>query len=276
MARPTLVEIDTESLAYPRRLFALADPPERLCIAGSLAALADRPVIGIVGSRQASVEGCERARRWARSFAEAGALVISGGALGIDAAAHRGAIDAGAPTICVLPTPLTAPGPRRNWRVFHDAIDHGGAWIHELDAGPARVPFMRRNRLIAALADLILVIEARAESGTRHTVAAASQLMRPVYFSAWPPFDPRSEGQRAKWGQSGAVVSSPEPIANALGIGVRPKATDPLLALLANGPLAPATIAARLGRSASEVLVALSRLELAGVVDQRAGRYWTK
>ena len=148
--------------------------------------LADGPAVAIVGARAASVRGMERAHALARHLGAGGMHVVSGGALGIDGAAHRGALAAGARTTVVLGSGPDVPYPARHARLFDQVLAAGGALVSLLPPGSEPRPgtFVQRNPLIAALADVVIVVEAEARSGSLSTARAAAKLGRVV--AAWP------------------------------------------------------------------------------------------
>jgi DNA processing protein len=166
----------------PRRLEALGWTRD-LRVRGELD---DGPAIAIVGARAATQVGMDRAHALARHLAGRGVRVVSGGALGIDGAAHRGALAGGGKTTVVLGSGLAVPYPARHRPLFAQVLSAGGALVSMLDdhVGPRRSTFVQRNPLIAALADAVLVIEADVRSGSLSTAAAARSLGRIV--AAWP------------------------------------------------------------------------------------------
>jgi DNA processing protein len=135
------------SPGYPTRLADLRDAPVRLHVRGRL----DEPTrsVAIVGTRAASGHGAAAARALAGELAAAGWVVISGGAIGIDAAAHRGALDAGGATVAVLASGLDAPYPHRHHPLFDELCGRGGALVTPFEPGvpPRRWHFVRRNRI---------------------------------------------------------------------------------------------------------------------------------
>lgn len=166
--------------AYPARLGESPDAPSLLYVLGTVG---DRQrSIAIVGSRSASRVGVDRAAAIARELAAGGVTIVSGGALGIDAAAHRGALDAGGHTVAVLGTGLDVVYPSRNRALFDDIYHGGGALVTIYKEGTPPLPyhFVRRNLIIAGLADLVLVAEASARSGALHTARAARRYGRLV------------------------------------------------------------------------------------------------
>lgn len=150
------------------------------------AALGDGAAVAIVGARAASRAAMDRAHALGRHLAGRGVQVVSGGALGIDGAAHRGALAGGGPTTVVLGSGLDVLYPARHAPLFCEVLACGGTLAGLLPDGtrPRRTTFPQRNRLIAALADLVIVVEADLRSGTMSTVAAARAFGRVV--AAWP------------------------------------------------------------------------------------------
>lgn len=150
------------------------------------AALPESPAVAIVGARAASGIGMERAHRIARHLASRGVHVVSGGALGIDGAAHRGALAAGGRTTVVLGGGVDVAYPRRHAPLFREVLAHGGSLVGLWPDGmqPRPGTFRQRNPLIAALADAVIVVEADVASGSLSTARAARALGRVV--AAWP------------------------------------------------------------------------------------------
>jgi len=148
--------------------------------------LSEGPAVAIVGSRAASGDGMKRAHVLARHLAERGVHVVSGGALGIDGAAHRGALAGRGATTVVLGTGCDVAYPERHAALFEQIVARGGALISKQVDGslPRRGSFLSRNPLIAALADVVVVVEADARSGSLATARAARRYARTVV--AWP------------------------------------------------------------------------------------------
>jgi DNA processing protein len=169
---------------YPRQLLDLEDSPALLHTTappGRLAELCDGPAAAVVGTRRASAYGLEVAVALGRGLAAAGVTVVSGLALGIDAAAHRGALDAGGPTVAVLGCGADRAYPRTN-RSLYGRIRHHGSVIAELPPGqpPARWTFPARNRIMAGIAQVTIVVEAAERSGSLITAGFAEDLGREV------------------------------------------------------------------------------------------------
>lgn len=169
---------------YPDTLAPLADAPAVLYGAGSrerLAELIAQPAVAVVGTRRASAYGLEVARDLGRGLSAAGVTVVSGMALGIDAAAHRGALAGGGRTIAVLASGADRPSPRTN-RLLYARIREAGCVLAELPPGaePRRWTFPARNRIMAALARLTVVVEGAERSGSLITARFAQDLGRDV------------------------------------------------------------------------------------------------
>jgi len=146
----------------------------------------DGPAIAIVGARAASRVAMDRAHAIAKHLAGRGVRVVSGGALGIDGAAHRGALAGGGPTTVVLGSGLDVAYPSRHAPLFAEVVERGGSLVGLWPDGmpPRRSTFVQRNPLIAALADAVIVVEADLRSGSLSTARAARELRRVV--AAWP------------------------------------------------------------------------------------------
>lgn len=175
------------------RVLDLARPPPVLFVHGELPG---GPVVAIVGTRWPTEAGARYARELAGELAAAGLAVISGGARGIDAQAHRGALDVGGATVVVAPCGLQRPYPPEHAALFREAIERGGAYL-SLVAPDARVElprFHQRNEVLAALAHVVIVVEAPLRSGARHTAGIARRLGRWLFAVPGPPWNERALG----------------------------------------------------------------------------------
>lgn len=181
---------------YPELLRASPDPPELLFVRGELAAEPE-PAVAIVGSRRASAYGCLQAGALAVALAERGVTVVSGGARGIDAEAHRGALRAGGRTLAVLATGFSHPYPAEHAGLFDAIVDGGGALLTEQPSFVTARPdlFPRRNRVIAALSLVTVVVEAASRSGALLTARiAVDDLSRDAACVPGPVTSPLSAG----------------------------------------------------------------------------------
>lgn len=274
---------------YPARLRDLTLPPPVLFVAGELA---DRPAIAIVGSRRASPYGLEVARWFGGALAEAGALVVSGFAIGIDGAAHRGAIAAprGA-TAAVLGCGLDIDYPRSHKRLACE-IRARGALVTEYPCGTPPEPwrFPVRNRILAALARVVVVVEAAPRSGSLITARLALDLGREVLAVPGRLTDEVAVGTNALLADGAAPALSPEDLLPLLGLADPPSGS--LASPIADVPLPPGlggvgralvdaadpqrpatadALAARAGVPIEQALAALLELELAGVLQRQPG-----
>ncbi len=259
---PPTARLSIDDPSYPERLRVLSDPPPTLDVAGRLPSAAAEAV-AIVGSRRASEDGRRRARGLARALASQGLVVVSGGALGIDAEAHFGALEAGGPTVVVLPTPVASPHPIRHRPLFESILARGGALISEqLEPVRGRSSFRARNRIIAALADLVVVVEAAARSGTRYTVEAAETQGKPVVFMPLA-HAPASATRVCDVAEVLELLGRPRPAAT-------PPAAD-LVGQVHRGPLTADELAACLNQPIAAVLRQLAELEIEGTVRKTSG-----
>src|SRR5437763_9092848 len=270
---------------YPAGLRSLANAPAVLHVAGGLerflSALEADPV-AIVGARTASPYGLEVARSLGRALARTGITVLSGMALGIDSAAHAGALDAGATTVTVLPGPAEQPYPPGR-RALYRRIVAAGTAVSELPPGSGvwRWSFPARNRIISALCAMTVVVEAGERSGSLVTAARARELGRPVGAVPGRVTSPQAAGTNGLLADGACVVRDAQDVLDRLfGAGVRSAVGDAraelgpelrkLLAAIADGHDTPAALA-RAGFAPDQGLRALATLELEGHVRRSAG-----
>jgi DNA processing protein len=179
---------------YPEQLGELDAPPVHLRVLGSFDSAA--PMVSIVGTRRADPEAMAFAHALAGALAREGQTIVSGGAIGIDAAAHEGALAVGGATIAVLASGFRPAYPSRNAELFGRIATMGGGLISEMPDGtpPQDFRFLRRNELVAALGHSLVVVQAPRVSGASSTAAAASRLGRHVFSVPASPWDLRGEG----------------------------------------------------------------------------------
>lgn len=259
---------------YPERLTRLEDPPPELELEGAFDQTT--PKVAIVGTRRASELGLELAFGMAADLARAGVVVVSGGAIGVDTAAHRGALAGQGPTWAVLPTALAQPAPARNRALFRQIVEQGGGLMAEVSS-VHRHRFVARNRLVAALVDLVVVVEAFARSGTAATANAAGRLGVPVAAVPWSLRDPAGEGCLGLLASGARCVRHAHDVLGLLGIAAQDRAPSQAmspLAQLLEVPHSPEELALRLGRPIQSVLAELTELELTGAACAGpGGRY---
>jgi DNA processing protein len=277
---------------YPPALAQLRDAPAVLHVAGALDRLArltagDEPSVAIVGTRRATRDGLEVARALGRDLALAGVPVVSGMALGVDAAAQRGAVDAGGLSVAVLAGGADIPYPRRE-RDLHAAVTRTGLVVSEAPPGGRawKWAFPARNRIIAALADLTVVVEAAQRSGSLITAELALKLGREVAAVPGLVTSPVSAGTNSLLKDGATLVRDAQDVLDLLyGAGgapappPRPGASlDPhqarLLEAVAGGRDTVAALAGASPERAEQAMIGLTELELRGLVRREpGGRY---
>jgi len=203
---------------YPRLLAEISDPPTCLWWRGDRALLS-ATVVAVIGARAASQEGLIAASEIAFDLARAGIVVVSGLARGIDAAAHRGALDAGGKTIAVLGTGIDRVYPAENERL-HDEIASSGLLITEMPPGtpPLEWHFPKRNRIISGLSRAVVVVEARDKSGSLITARLAADQGRDVMAVPGTIVGGRNRGANALLRDGAKLVESAVDILQELGI----------------------------------------------------------
>lgn len=276
---------------YPQSLLTSADPPVLLYVKGRYDLL-NRPGLAIVGSRNATPQGIANAEAFATSLAGAGLTIISGLALGIDAAAHRGALSANGEnlgsTVAVIGTGANRIYPARN-RDLARRIAQDGAIVSEfpLDTPALAGNFPRRNRLIAGLGKGCLVVEAAARSGSLITARLAAEAGRDVFAIPGSIHSPLSKGCHQLIKQGAKLVESAQDVLEEIGwqTGVPPQtagidgaSADPaattLLATLGHDPQDIDTLVSLSGLAPESLLAMLLQLELDGrVATLPGGRY---
>ena len=277
---------------YPSGLTDLADPPMALFVRGR--DLEPGMAVAIVGSRTSSPAGDEMAAWLARELVAAGCVVVSGGALGIDAASHRAALSAGGPTIAVLGCGIDVVYPRTNRDLF-ERLGLDGTVVGEYPPGTPPEPFRfpARNRIVAALSAAVVVVEGAAGSGSLITADHAMELGRLVFAVPGPVSSELSAAPHQLIRDGAGLIRGPDDLLEELQI--RPTAervadaadrAARLRAALAGlpaeastvlgevrGATAPDVIATRTGLAVHHVLSLLMQLELAGLVRESAGRF---
>jgi DNA processing protein len=288
LARAGVEAVCRHSGSYPELLRSLHDPPSVLFTTSSLdrlAELAGAPTVAIVGARRCSGYAREVAYELGRGLAAAGVTVVSGLALGIDAEAHRGALDARGEAIAVLAGGPDVPYPRTN-RSLYDRIRRDGAVVSELPPGvrPFKWGFPARNRIMAGLARITVIVEAAERSGSLITAEFASDLGREVGAVPGRVTARMAAGSNRLLHDGAPVVRGPEDVLDMLfGVGSRPstpraseRLDEQLRAILdaVEGGETLDTMSQSACLSAADVRAALGRLELLGlVVREGVGTY---
>ncbi len=286
---------------YPEALRAVDDAPPLIALRGR-SELLQRPAVAIVGARNASANGRTLARRLGGELAEAGYLVVSGFARGIDTAAHEGALTQA--TLAVLAGGLDTIYPPQNAALF-DRLTREGVLLSEMPPGsePQGRHFPRRNRIIAGLSLGIVVVEAARRSGSLHTARLAADYGREVMAVPGSPLDPRAQGCNGLLRQGATLIESAAHVLEALagstpaiapafpetavteaaatrveivgatgpGSEEQPQATDKITELLSPTPISVDELIRQCQLSAASVGTLLLELELAGRLERHPG-----
>lgn len=284
--------------AFPIELERLPDPPARLFVRGSLEPV-DR--IAIVGSRSADAASRRFAADLAGDLATAGMAIVSGGALGIDTAAHEGALAAGGSTAAVLGSGFDHIYPEANRDLF-DRIARRGAVLTELspEQPPTRWTFPKRNRIVAALSSAVVIVQAGERSGALITAGIARELGVPVGAVPQAAGDPAGRGCNQLLRTGAAIVENARDVLALLkgarppeqlvlgGLGRGPRSSLPsppstltaqeskILDVLGARPQHIDDIAAGTGLGSGETGAALLSLEIAGLVEDQGGKNYVR
>lgn len=279
---------------YPDALLQTADPPVMLHAQGDRRWLGGE-LVAIVGSRKPTPEGLETAREFAAALAGAGCTVVSGMALGIDGAAHEGALDAGGASIAVVGTGLDRVYPARHRALAHRLAAHG-LILSEFPIGtsPLAGNFPQRNRIIAGLARGTLVVEAALQSGSLISARLAAEAGREVFAVPGSIHAPQSRGCHALIKQGAKLVETvddileelrptasrraapPPPVSSEGGDEPDEAPGDSLLDALGHAPVSLDALVARTGMPVPALGAALLELELAGRVARLPGQLFQR
>ena len=298
---PARAIVSLGDLRYPQALLDTEDPPLLLYLMGPASLLQHQPFpsdrcLAVVGSRNPTAQGAENARLFARALCGAGLTIVSGLALGVDAAAHEGALEAAtsagtvAATIAVVGTGLDRVYPRKNLDLAHRIAAHG-LIVSEYPLGTPPLPgnFPKRNRIISGLSQGTLVVEAALASGSLITARLAAEQGREVFAIPGSIHAPQSRGCHALIRQGAKLVESAQDVleelkipattvpglphegVNAPGAAASDETEDPVLAALGYDPMGLDALIARTGLDASTLQVALLELELDGRIARLPG-----
>jgi DNA processing protein len=273
---------------YPPALREIDDAPPLLAVRGRLDMLA-RPMVGVVGARNASGAGRMMAAKLARELGRTGLVIASGLARGIDASAHEAGLDTG--TLAALAGGHDRPYPPENVPLLEQILEKGVV-ISEMPLGwvPRARDFPRRNRLVSGVSLAVLVVEAAERSGSLITARLAGEQGRDVFAVPGSPLDPRAAGTNQLIKQGAGLVTSAADILDALAplierpfrtfneppaplMGEEPTASvrTRLLALLGPTPLGVDDLAELAQASASDVQIVLLELDIAGRLERHPG-----
>lgn len=270
---------------YPSALLQAEDPPLVLYVQGHVEILQASRMLAMVGSRNPTPQGLENAHAFARSLGEAGVCVVSGLALGIDGAAHEGALSSSGKTIAVVGTGLDRVYPKRHLDLAHRIAQHG-ALVSEFPIGtpPLSPHFPQRNRIIAGLCQGTLVVEAALKSGSLITADQALQMGREVFAIPGSIHAPQSRGCHALIRQGAKLVESAQDVLedlrwrhgeenSLLEVAASPSRTteSALLNALGFDPCSLDRLQARTGMDTATLQAQLLELELSGDVSRLPG-----
>ena len=268
---------------YPEQLREIADPPVVLYGKGNRTFL-QKNCLAVVGSRNATPQGEANAEAFAQTLSEAGITIVSGLALGIDAAGHRGGLKGAGSTIAVVGTGLDRVYPARNKALAHE-IAEKGLILSEFPLGTISAPghFPKRNRIISGLSHAVLVVEAALGSGSLITARLALEQGREVMAIPGSIHSPLSKGCHALIKQGAKLVESAQDIAEELAWPVKPslaadtscsEESEPVLQHLGFDPVSLDQLVERCGLTVEALSAKLLTLELEGMVTQLpGGRY---
>jgi DNA processing protein len=285
---------------YPRTLLEIYDPPVLLYVRGD-AQILNRAAIGIVGTRRPTLYGAQMSERIARDLAVRGLVIVSGMARGIDALAHKGALEApGGLTVGVLGTGIDVVYPKENRKLFEKVLERG-ALISEfpLGAHPAPEHFPVRNRIVAGIPLGIVVVEGAQYSGSLITSRLAMEFGREVFgvpgnvtqAVSFAPNQLIKQGAKLVTGADDVIEELPTPVRAALTGAMQPEAGQQNLLIAAalgenerklyellsvDEPRQIDDIVERSGLNSSEVLATLFDMEMKGIIRQHPGKQFSK
>lgn len=288
MQKHKIITISQKDNNFPDKLSQLAQVPTNLYASGYMKLLSASPAVGIVGSRKVSSYGREVTDTIARELASRGVVIVSGLALGVDSISHRAALEVHGKTIAVLPTGIKSIYPASHIGLSQQIVDKRGLLLSEYpeSAGPMKYQFIERNRIIAALSDVLIITEAAENSGSLHTARFALELGRTVMAVPGPITSPGSRGTN-KLIQTGATpVLSYVDVLHELGIDENISSTkdyypentaeQSILEQIKMGNYEGGEILKEVSLTASEFQTHLTMLEIKGVISASGGRWYMK
>lgn len=270
------------------RLIETFEPPEKLHYLGQLPEV-EAPIVAIVGSRKPTAYGRQIAHQLAFDLTKKGVIIVSGLALGIDAIAHKGCLEAGGVTVAVLGSGLNHITPHTNHSLARRIINSGGAILSEYPPDQPALPhqFLERNRIVSGLADGVIVVEAAARSGTLSTAAHALSQNHEVFAVPGPITSPMSVGCHNLIKQGAQLITSADDVCLALGISqLDPHAKQPqlpiiddpiqkrIIKLIADGMIDGDQLLEKLKLSPDEFNFHLTMLEINGHIAPLGANRW--
>ncbi|MFH1047426.1 MAG: DNA-processing protein DprA [Patescibacteria group bacterium] len=279
-------EILRTAAEYPSQLLPLKGGPDSLFVRGNIEALTKPPLISVVGTRKVTPYGQAVVRQMVPIWARAGITIVSGLALGTDALAHQATLDAGGTTVAVLGSGIDNPSitPRTNYLLGQKILERGGALVTEYPPGtPADAfRFPERNRIVAGLAQALVVIEGSMKSGTLITAKCMLEYGREVFAVPGPITVETSRGPNWLISQGAYPLLQAEDLLDYLGLkqtasdSAKVNLSPSAMEIFQQLKLSPATadqLAESLGLDTSVVLTAISELELSGAAFRSGDAY---
>lgn len=267
---------------FPDNLSRIHSSPKELFLLGELPK--DEVFVTIVGSRKPTSYGREITETIARDLAQAGAVVVSGLALGIDSIAHKACLDAGGQTVAVLPCGLDNIYPASHRNLAVQILESNGALISEYTAGtPAlKQNFIARNRIVSGLSQATIIIEAAQKSGTLITAGFALEQNRDVYAVPGNITSPNSAGTNELINQGAGIITSSQQLLSNLGLNKEKRSISGespvenlILDLLEQGLRDGDEIQAQAHLETSEFNQALTMMEITGKIKSLGANQWT-
>lgn len=276
--------VTPEDHLFTRSLSTIDRRPGKLYFMGSLPE--ERPVVSIVGTRRPTRYGQEVTFKLAKALASRGVVIVSGLALGVDALAHRGALEAGGLTVAILATDLHHITPRTNYDLARAILTKGGALVSEYETNlrPYASQLLERNRLVSGVADALIVTEATLRSGTTSTVNHALQQGKTVFAVPGNITSPTSQGCNKLIQQGALPLTSVEDVLDVLPLPKKPReqlallgdtpAETTIMTLISSGIQDGDELLTQSKLSVTDYNVTLSMLEMKGIVQSQGGNWW--
>ncbi|MDQ3159235.1 MAG: DNA-processing protein DprA [bacterium] len=263
----------------PVKLKQIKDPPSQLFARGDVGLLSKKPAIAVVGARKISAYGKQVTADLVSGLCRAGFVIISGLAFGVDALAHRTALDCGGKTIAVLPSPVDKIYPASNYRLS-EQIAEKGLLLSEYPSGmvPQKFFFAQRNRIVSGLSDGVLIIQAAENSGTLITANLAKQQGRKLFVVPGEITSSAFAGNNQLIREGATLVRSANDIILDFGLEqlqlTNPQSSNPILQLIKDGAVESSEIQKELRMSAQEFNQQVSILEIEGYVKPKGDNTW--
>ena len=270
--------------ALPEELTRLHVPPKRLTLKGNVDLLQKRPRVGIVGARKFTTYGREVTEQIAATLGRAGVVVVSGLALGVDSIAHKACLDAKGKTIAVLPSGVDNVYPASHRGLAKQIIDSDGLLLSEYadNFKPHKTSFVERNRIIAALSDILIITEAANASGSLHTANFGLELGVTIMAVPGNINNPYSEGANKLIKTGAQPILKPSDVLEVLGINESDdkneyipenEAEAKILKILRSGVSSANKVIEGSGLEISEAQTTLTMLEINGIVSVQSGQW---